>query len=146
MPIILYFTDVFDLITHLQQLLGWKINFFIKEFKYTVLIPKKKMNGKNTSRSRVPEKWVIIVALYCWVKIIPVPLMILATLHSLSKIRSPMASNASSFVIYTISRIKDTTTTIPSNTSNLWWRNSRRKAKIFPHSSTMKNVRRARLR
>lgn len=75
-----------------------------------------------------------------------IPFMILATLHSLSRISRPMASNASSFDTYTISRMKDTVTTIPSNTSNLCRKNSRRKAKIFPDSSTMKNVRRERLR
>lgn len=54
------------------------------------------------------------------------PLMIRATLQSRRRIRSPTASNSCSRKMRTMSRMKDTTTTIPSSTSNLWWKNSRR--------------------
>lgn len=54
------------------------------------------------------------------------PLMILATLQRRRRIRSPTASNSCSRKMRTMSRMKDTMTTIPSSTSNLWWKNSRR--------------------
>lgn len=54
------------------------------------------------------------------------PLIILATRHSRRRIRSPTASNSCSRKMRMTSRMKDTMTTIPSSTSNLWWKNSQR--------------------
>lgn len=68
------------------------------------------------------------------------PLMIRATLQRRSRISSPTASNSCSRKMRTMSRMKDTMTTIPSSTSNLWWKNSRRYTKTLNPTSTRKMV------